>query len=650
MEPIDSKNRGAIGWHLIARGGDMTARVHPAMQLGVLPSGDLSFEAPNAVVQFNLAGEALLLDVVAEHYELELESGERIKNLTVGAQTHVCLDFLGHTLDIDNDFAVARPPGDALALYVVRKGEPRQALGPLSAPAHAEEIIVGERSSVTPLKAVPVDYLQREHAAFAAEKRQHAARRSNVRRVILALSASVLLVAGLVVTALYVASRSVEEAMTSSQVSATEDTQGASPDTARQETAAAAEVGPLTGARAEQPQPAAIDPSNLEVAGVSQDMFARLSALLQAEPLPDKATIDFAVESLRSLMTAYPDDPRIPAALTTLNERLVQEARQAYDDGDAFRAGRLIEQATTLGLAGASVAETLDYFSSQAPGTAATQAVSSSSGASESEQRGQGFAAAEPVVSDAESEAMLIDALAQEEARGVAQAEVQGASTEQPIDVVDPVTDAVEEDTGLDSLVESATGLALGALAVEVIVEDGTEAETDPVLEALGPVLPLSPNTTEGVDSTVQLALDNYLADSVAPESVSASELPDGFLTDGFRAGSNEAESEQPLAAADFAAPPETGPRFRPYSELEPVRQSPLVYPSRALEGAEGSIDVEFTVTETGRVTDVNVSGDAPAIFLREAVRTIRTWRFAPVQQEGEAVPVRTALRVTYRS
>ena len=89
MDPIDSSDREAIGWHLIARGGDMTARVHPAMQLGVLPSGDLSFEAPDAVVQLDLAGEALTLAVVDEGYELELEAGERIQTLRVGAQTHV---------------------------------------------------------------------------------------------------------------------------------------------------------------------------------------------------------------------------------------------------------------------------------------------------------------------------------------------------------------------------------------------------------------------------------------------------------------------------------------------------------------------------------------------------------------------------------
>lgn len=630
MEPFDSKfdakRGGAVGWHLIARGGDMTARVHPGMQLGVLPSGDLSFEAPNAVVQFDLAGEGLTLTVVADGYELELEAGERVRTLRVGAQTHVCLDFIGHTLDIDNDFAVASAPGDALTLYVVRRGEPRQALGPLSAPAHIEEadILVPERSTVTPLTAVPVDSLRREHAAAAADKRQAQAQRSNVRRVVMAFAASVLVVAGLVVTALYVASRSVEEAVTAPA--------GAD---------VAAEPVPVETpepAAAELPVPAA-DPepqiAGESAQGVNQDVLLRLSALLESEPLPDKATIDFAVESLRSLMAAYPDDPRIPAALANLNERLVQEARQSYDAGDAFRAGRLIEQATALGLAAGSVEETLEYFASQPPGAAV--AVNDPPPAAPDPAPATAEAA-EPVVSEAAAEAMLIEALRQEEAANVAATDVSGSAAEP----------AAEDATGLDSLVETATGVALGALAVEVIVEDSAPvaaaptAATDPVLASMGPAVPLTP--ADEVESRVQLALDNYLEESVAAaesaQAVSANELPDGFLAEEPSAGD---------AAATSAPATPAGPRFKPYSELVPVRQLPLDYPRRALEGAGGSIDVEFTVTETGRVIDVDVTGEAPAIFLRDTARTIRLWRFVPVRQNGEPIPVRTALRVTYR-
>jgi TonB family protein len=602
MEPIDSSASDTIGWHLIARGGDMTARVHPAMQLGVLPSGDLSFEAPDAVIQLDLAGEALSLTVVSDDFELELDAGDRTRTVRVGAQTHVSLDFLGHMLDIDNDFSMASAPGEALKLYVVRKGEPRQALGPLSAPAHDGEILIAERAGLHPLKAVAVDYLQREHAAAAADKRYVLAQRSRARRIALGLAASVLVLAGLVLTALYGASRGVEQAVVADQ---------------------------------------AVEESAAELKA-AQEVLDRLSALLEAEPLPDKATIDFAVESLRSLMLAYPNDPRISAALVSLNERLVQEARLSYDQGDAFRAGRLIEQATTLGLADSAVAETLAYFASQPPGSGASVPVDSGGRSSlPAEVAAPVTAEPERFVSDAEAEA---GAQAEAAAREAAEPrEDLNAETAAASDA------AADDENGLDSLVESATGMALGAMAVEEIVEDaGTETTTDPVLEALGPDLPLA--VDDDVDARMQRALDAYLAEAlVATDAVSANELPEGFAGGDQPVGLRDTDAEQPLASADLQAPP-AGPRFQPYSELRPVRQAPLVYPSRAPEGLEGTIDVEFTVTKTGRVIDVNVNGDAPAIFLREAARTIRNWRFAPVRQDGEVVPVRTTLRVTYRS
>ena len=75
----------------------------------------------------------------------------------------------------------------------------------------------------------------------------------------------------------------------------------------------------------------------------------------------------------------------------------------------------------------------------------------------------------------------------------------------------------------------------------------------------------------------------------------------------------------------------------------------PLEYPRRAVEGSEGTLEVDFTVSETGQVMDVNVRGEAPVIFLRAAEETIRQWEFEPVRLEGEVVPVRTALRITYQ-
>ena len=632
MEPIDTRDINDIGWHLIARGGDMTARVHPSMCLGVLPSGDLSFEPPDAVVELDLAGQALTLSIVADAYELETESGERTRTIRVSPQTHVCLDFMGHMLDIDNDFAVASPPGDALALFVVRHGEVKRPLGPLSAPAHgaAEEIVVPERVAGTELTALPVDYLQREHAAAAADKRKAAPHRSGVWKIAGALVGSLAVILGLATVAVYVAD--LRPAAGGPETSAAESPPGEEIPVAD---ATAPTLTPVPASTA-TPIPEQ-DPTVNGAPMLGDDVLASFSDLLESEPLPDKATLEFAIESLRSLMAAYPADARIPAALASLNERLVREARESYDTGDALRAGRLIEQAAALGLAEASVEETLAYFEQQPPGRSAIETAAEEAlpepVVDTSPDESETVAESASELTDAEAEAMLIEALDRE----LADAGPARAAT----------------DDGLDSLVESATGLALGALAVEIEFEDAPATQSLPVRSepaGFGPMQPAALAAGNGagtVEGEVRSALDTVLLDAADPV-VSANELPVGYSLE-----SPGATVPPPLEEPTLIAPEQPaagpGPEFRAYSELTVRRHVPLVYPRRALEGSEGSIEVEFTVTESGRVVDVNVRGDAPSIFLRAAVRTIRQWEFVPVRQNGRVVPVRTALRVTYR-
>ncbi len=643
MEPIDSKDTEDIGWHLIARGGDMTARVHPSMCLGILPSGDLSFEAPDAVVTLDMAGQALTLSVVADAYEFETEAGERMRTVRVSPQTHVQLEFMGHSLEIDNDFAVASPTGNALALHVVRHSRSGQPLGPLSAPPHASagEILVpergvgeGRRVSEGPA-LLPVDYLQREHAAAAADKRRAARHRSGIWKVAGALGASLLVIAGLATVAIYVANI---------QPSGPVDSTEPAPETVADSVdIMPSEQTPLIGAPAPYAEPVTEDVSEdvaedvtEDVAEVGSDVLARFSDLLEAEPLPDKATLEFAIESLRSLMVAYPEDTRVPAALVSLNERLVREARERYDRGDALRAGRLIEQAAALGMADSAVEETLDYFERQAPGrmvAAPAAEVPEVKPAPESEVA-EAQPPADPAptagVTEDEAEAMLVEAMDREIA---GQAEEGG-------------------DDGLDSLVESATGLALGALAVDVEFADApaVDASRSDGLgpSRFGPMQPAALTAGGGaatVEGQVRSALDTTLMDA-ASSGVSANELPAGFLPENPSA-IRPAPGEEPGSTLTEA--PVSGPEFRAFSDLVVRRHVPLVYPRRAVQGLEGSMEVEFTVTPSGRVVDVSVRGEAPGIFLREAVRTIRQWEFEPVRRNGQPVPVRTALRVTYR-
>ncbi|HWK53873.1 MAG TPA: energy transducer TonB [Hyphomicrobiales bacterium] len=63
-------------------------------------------------------------------------------------------------------------------------------------------------------------------------------------------------------------------------------------------------------------------------------------------------------------------------------------------------------------------------------------------------------------------------------------------------------------------------------------------------------------------------------------------------------------------------------------------------YPQRALSrGIEGWVQVQFTITETGSVTDASVvASEPPGIFDDAAIKAILRWRYNPKMEEG--VPV----------
>jgi TonB family protein len=87
-----------------------------------------------------------------------------------------------------------------------------------------------------------------------------------------------------------------------------------------------------------------------------------------------------------------------------------------------------------------------------------------------------------------------------------------------------------------------------------------------------------------------------------------------------------------------------------PYSLLTPTRQSPPSIPRRAPRGARVSVQLEFTVTDEGRVKDVEVIGKPPGIFILAAVDAAKKWRFEPVVENGDRLSVRTTLAITFRN
>lgn len=86
-----------------------------------------------------------------------------------------------------------------------------------------------------------------------------------------------------------------------------------------------------------------------------------------------------------------------------------------------------------------------------------------------------------------------------------------------------------------------------------------------------------------------------------------------------------------------------------PSDELDRVASTDPVYPAAALrEGVEGWVELGFTITETGTVSDIEVVAAAPqGVFESAAREALASWRFKPRLANG--LPVAHRASVTLR-
>jgi protein TonB len=85
-------------------------------------------------------------------------------------------------------------------------------------------------------------------------------------------------------------------------------------------------------------------------------------------------------------------------------------------------------------------------------------------------------------------------------------------------------------------------------------------------------------------------------------------------------------------------------------SELTPKRQVVPNYPHSAhSRSLEGWVELEFTVSETGEVSNARVMQSSATIFEGAALSAISRWRFEPVLVDGRPVPVRGAVKFTFK-
>jgi TonB family protein len=104
-------------------------------------------------------------------------------------------------------------------------------------------------------------------------------------------------------------------------------------------------------------------------------------------------------------------------------------------------------------------------------------------------------------------------------------------------------------------------------------------------------------------------------------------------------------------AAALGRAPATATPDVVPEGSLQRKHFVQPVYPQDALaKNISGTVEVEFTVTPEGKVTDIQVlSAEPQGMFEQATINALSQSRYQPVQRDGVAVAQRTRLRMRFK-
>jgi TonB family protein len=113
----------------------------------------------------------------------------------------------------------------------------------------------------------------------------------------------------------------------------------------------------------------------------------------------------------------------------------------------------------------------------------------------------------------------------------------------------------------------------------------------------------------------------------------------------------------QPLATPSQAmatsVPRRPGSAAPPSDTQDPRRIQDVAAdypPEAARKGIEGSVDVSFTISPQGKVTDVTVVSAVPSdIFNRAAIAAVRRWKYEPKMVNGVPVEAHQQLRLQFK-
>jgi protein TonB len=172
------------------------------------------------------------------------------------------------------------------------------------------------------------------------------------------------------------------------------------------------------------------------------------------------------------------------------------------------------------------------------------------------------------------------------------------------------------------------------------------------------PSAPSAPREALQPDVVVEAVVASELVDHREVEEPVRDLPPPVAERDPFAVASPSLQriAARPATAAPAASDPTPtpAPAAAPQAWVEAVEcadNEPPQYPeSERLAGHEGTVVVTATIDALGAVLDVALRQPTRhAALNREALRAVRTWRFAPARLHGAAVPTTRSVAVEFR-
>ncbi len=150
-----------------------------------------------------------------------------------------------------------------------------------------------------------------------------------------------------------------------------------------------------------------------------------------------------------------------------------------------------------------------------------------------------------------------------------------------------------------------------------------------------------------------QLAAQKAASDKEASAKLAEQQKSQAAEQQRAQAARELAASQQQHAAATAVQPKPATPEA-PAAQSRGavlVRNSVPRYPANALRaGQEGWVDLTFTVTADGSVTNVKVADSQPRhVFDRAAIDAVNRWRFDPALKDGQPVAADLERRVEFK-